>query len=296
MPCVFQRERTVICFSHISAHARIPSALLTVQENQDESARSGRTATGLWSRSTTEQVARHFQQEIQEMSGTHNPGSGVSTFSEVNGLKSAQVHQLHFFRSAPTLPGENLPVNLTQIAHDLDAKLLEFTLMAKARERVAKEAHSAAEAEKTAWREGETKRVEDEVRSLLLYTPVSRCALYALVARVSHLAVHIACFFHRVAGEARTRHASQRSDQGILCLTNGGRSIRSLWPCFVTGVYFRLGQPVAPKFVHPASCPSSECFGREHKPFSSPRRYTSGSHHQSDGRNSSSCGGQSSTN
>lgn len=66
----------------------------------------------------------------------------------------------------PTLLGENLPVNLNQIAHDLDAKLLEFTLMAKARERVANEAHSAAEAEKDAWREGETKRVEEEVRPL----------------------------------------------------------------------------------------------------------------------------------
>eukprot|EP00752_Nemacystus_decipiens_P011302 g10044.t1 len=43
-------------------------------------------------------------------------------------------------------------------------RLLEFTLMAKARERVAEEAHSAVEAEKSAWRDGETKRVEDEVR------------------------------------------------------------------------------------------------------------------------------------
>lgn len=77
-----------------------------------------------------------------------------------------------YFSSVQPLPGENLPVNLTQIAHDLDAKLLEFTLMAKARERVSEEAHSAAEAEKSAWKEGETKRLEDEVRSLLLYTPI----------------------------------------------------------------------------------------------------------------------------
>ncbi len=64
----------------------------------------------------------------------------------------------------PTLVGDNLPVNLTQIAHDLDAKLLEFTLMAKAREQVADEAKTAVEAEKGAWRKEETKRVEDMVR------------------------------------------------------------------------------------------------------------------------------------
>lgn len=87
-------------------------------------------------------------------------------------FESARVDQLRYFSSVQPLPGENLPVNLTQIAHDLDAKLLEFTLMAKARERVSEEAHSAAEAEKSAWKEGETKRLEDEVRSLLLYTPI----------------------------------------------------------------------------------------------------------------------------
>lgn len=66
----------------------------------------------------------------------------------------------------PPVLGESLPVNLVQIAHDLDAKLLEFTLMAEAREQVAKEALTAEEAEKDAWRQAETKRVEDMVRAL----------------------------------------------------------------------------------------------------------------------------------
>lgn len=83
----------------------------------------------------------------------------------------------------PTLPGKKHPVNLGQIAHDLDAKLLEFTLMAKARERVAEEARSVAEAEKNAWREGETKRVEDEVRFFRLHNPIyGTYVVFALVA------------------------------------------------------------------------------------------------------------------
>lgn len=73
---------------------------------------------------------------------------------------------LFYFPLVPIFLGDDLPVNLTQIAHDLDAKLLEFTLMAKAREQVAKEAQTAAEAEKGAWRKEETKRVEDMVRTL----------------------------------------------------------------------------------------------------------------------------------
>lgn len=56
-------------------------------------------------------------------------------------------------------------MNLTQIGHDLDAKLLEFTLMAKARQQVTEEAKRAHEAEKNAWRQIETKRVEDMVSS-----------------------------------------------------------------------------------------------------------------------------------
>lgn len=78
-------------------------------------------------------------------------------------LKSTKFVLLPFL---PTLLGANLPVNLTQIAHDLDAKLLEFTLMAKAREQIADEANTAEEVEKDAWRQGETKRVEDMVRAL----------------------------------------------------------------------------------------------------------------------------------
>eukprot|EP00903_Cladosiphon_okamuranus_P007015 g6824.t1 len=79
-------------------------------------------------------------------------------------LRHGMTHGQHLDPPAQLSPRENPAVNLTQIAHDLDAKLLEFTLMAKARERVADEAHLAAEAEKNTWRERETKRVEDEVR------------------------------------------------------------------------------------------------------------------------------------
>lgn len=65
------------------------------------------------------------------------------------------------------LSGGDLPVNLAQVADDLDVQLLEFTLMAKAREQAAGEAHTAEEAEKVAWRQAETKRIEDLVRLLL---------------------------------------------------------------------------------------------------------------------------------
>ena len=50
--------------------------------------------------------------------------------------------------------------------------------MAKARERAAEEAHSAAEAEKSAWKEGETKRVEDKVRLGPSGTLLCRAARY----------------------------------------------------------------------------------------------------------------------
>lgn len=47
--------------------------------------------------------------------------------------------------------------------------------MAKAREQIADEAHTAEEVEKDAWRQGETKRVEDMVRALyeIIYPPLS---------------------------------------------------------------------------------------------------------------------------
>lgn len=64
----------------------------------------------------------------------------------------------------PPFAGKNSPVNLSQIAHDLDAKLLEFTLMAKAREQLADESDQAEEAEKFAWRQGERQRIERKVR------------------------------------------------------------------------------------------------------------------------------------
>lgn len=59
--------------------------------------------------------------------------------------------------------GRNTPTNLQQITHDLDAQLLEFTLMARAREQAAVEANTAEEAEKDAWRREETKKIEDMV-------------------------------------------------------------------------------------------------------------------------------------
>lgn len=90
----------------------------------------------------------------------------------------------------PTLVGDNLPVNLTQIAHDLDAKLLEFTLMAKAREQVAEETHTAEEAEKGAWREEETKRVEDMVSVASMTYLILRCMMHAFVARGFHFAAN----------------------------------------------------------------------------------------------------------
>lgn len=69
-----------------------------------------------------------------------------------------------------TFSGGDLPVSLAQIAHDLDAQLLEFTLMAKAREQAAEGIQIAEEAERAAWSQAETKRVEEMVRVSLLCT------------------------------------------------------------------------------------------------------------------------------
>ena len=55
-------------------------------------------------------------------------------------------------------------MNLGQIAHILDTELLQFTLMARAREKAAREADMAEEDEKIAWKQGETRRIEDMVR------------------------------------------------------------------------------------------------------------------------------------
>lgn len=100
-------------------------------------------------------------------------------------LNAAHFDQDLLLPFLPTLLGANLPVNLAQIAHDLDAKLLEFTLMAKAREQIADKAHTAEEVEKDAWRQGETKRVEDMVRALsnILSPPLPYGLVYMLIAR-----------------------------------------------------------------------------------------------------------------
>lgn len=60
--------------------------------------------------------------------------------------------------------------------------------MAKAREQIADEAHTAEEVEKDAWRQGETKRVEEMVRALseiLSITPLLIGAVYTLITRGS---------------------------------------------------------------------------------------------------------------
>lgn len=63
-----------------------------------------------------------------------------------------------------SLSGEDLPVNVCQVGHDLDAQLLEFKLMADAREQAANDSHKAEEAEKLSWTQAETKRIEDMAR------------------------------------------------------------------------------------------------------------------------------------
>jgi len=108
-----------------------------------------------------------------------------SVFTDSSTCIFAPLQQPFVLPLVPSLAGDNLPINLTQIAHDLDAKLLEFTLMAKAREKVAEEAHTAAEAEKGAWKEEETKRVEEMVRAVGM-----SCMVYALTARGFHLDAH----------------------------------------------------------------------------------------------------------
>ncbi|CAM9314821.1 unnamed protein product [Ectocarpus sp. 12 AP-2014] len=112
------------------------------------------------------------KQQLELIRGEHatreNNPSAVGVASDLDGvlkqLRSGIIQRQQAGSSGHLSPRENLPVNLVQIAHDLDAKLLEFTLMAKAREQVAKEALTAEEAEKNAWRQAETKRVEDMVR------------------------------------------------------------------------------------------------------------------------------------
>lgn len=63
----------------------------------------------------------------------------------------------------PHSSGGVLPVTAGQIAQDLEAHLLEFTLMANAREQAAAQAKTAQEAERTAWREKETRRIVEKV-------------------------------------------------------------------------------------------------------------------------------------
>ncbi|CAM9898127.1 unnamed protein product [Ectocarpus sp. 4 AP-2014] len=112
------------------------------------------------------------KQQLDQIRGDHatweNNPSAVGVASDLDSvlkqLRSGIIQGQQAGSSGHLSPRESLPVNLVQIAHDLDAKLLEFTLMAKAREQVAKEALTAEEAEKDAWRQAETKRVEDMVR------------------------------------------------------------------------------------------------------------------------------------
>lgn len=62
--------------------------------------------------------------------------------------------------------GGDLPVSLAQIGLDLDAHLLEFTLMAKAREQATDEIDKAEEAITHVSTQGETARLTDEVGQL----------------------------------------------------------------------------------------------------------------------------------
>ena len=60
--------------------------------------------------------------------------------------------------------GGGLPVTVGQIAHDLEAHLLEFTLMANARQQAETQAKSVEEADRKTWREEERRRIEGVVR------------------------------------------------------------------------------------------------------------------------------------
>lgn len=64
----------------------------------------------------------------------------------------------------PRVSGGGLPVTVGQIAHDLEAHLLEFTLMANARQQAEIQAKKTEEADRKTWREEERRRIEDVVR------------------------------------------------------------------------------------------------------------------------------------
>lgn len=138
-----------------------------------------------------------------------------------------------FLPCLPTLLGVHLPANLSQIAHDLDAKLLEFTLMAKARKQIADEANTAEEVEKDAWRQEETKRVEDMVRALsknLLNISSCMCGIHIDRFEGTFLAGRAARLSCRLAGEARIFNASGLNQWEGYCLGNLNRSIKANWP------------------------------------------------------------------
>lgn len=104
------------------------------------------------------------------------------------------------------LSGGDLPVSVGQVGHDLDAKLLEFKLMANAREQAAYDSHKAEEAKKLAWTQAETKRIKDMVREQLR----SQISVILVTSQLIEL-----------LGEA-TGEASSHDDRVVDVFSSGG--------------------------------------------------------------------------